>query len=139
MAILLLNGFGAIFFARAAFNVLAIGPQEKWIVNNHSVASSRSPRYLACCLNLSIEALMARKCTLTGKRPNVANNVSHSNRKSKRRQLPNLQLRKIWWEEGSCYVRLKISTRAMRTIDKKGLGPFAMEMGLDLSKYLIAA
>ena len=49
---------------------------------------------------------MARKCTLTGKRPNVANNVSHSHRKSKRRQLPNLQFRRLWWEEGSTYVRI---------------------------------
>ena len=80
---------------------------------------------------------MARKCMLTGKRPNVANRVSHSHRKTKRRQLPNLQLRRVWWEEGNCYVRLKISTRAMRTIDKKGLGPFAAEMGIDLSKYRV--
>jgi large subunit ribosomal protein L28 len=82
---------------------------------------------------------MARKCTLTGKRPNVANKISHSHRKSKRRQLPNLQYRKLWWEEGSSYVRIKISTRAIRTIDKKGLGPFASEMGVDLSKYLVEA
>ena len=82
---------------------------------------------------------MARKCTLTGKRPNAANNVSHSHRKTKRRQLPNLQMRKIWWEEGGCYVRMKISTRAMRTIDKRGLGPFAADQGIDLTKYVIEA
>lgn len=82
---------------------------------------------------------MARKCTLTGKRPNVANNVSHSHRKSKRRQLPNLQFRRLWWEEGNTYVRIKISTRAMRTIDKKGLGPFATQMGIDLSKFAVEA
>ena len=75
---------------------------------------------------------MARVCMLTGKRPNVGNKVSHSNRKSKKRQLPNLQTRKIWWEEGSCFVTLRLSTRALRTLRNKTLGEFARDMGLDL-------
>jgi large subunit ribosomal protein L28 len=78
---------------------------------------------------------MARKCIFTGKRPNVAHKVSHSNRKAKKRQLPNLQARRIWWDEGERWVNLRLSTRAMRTIDKKGLGAFAAEAGVDLSKY----
>ena len=44
---------------------------------------------------------MARKCDLTGKRPNVANKVSHSNIKTKKRQLPNIQKRKLWYAEES--------------------------------------
>jgi len=78
---------------------------------------------------------MARKCILTGKRPNVANKVSHSNIKTKKRQLPNLQSKRLWLEEEQRWVRLKISTRALRTINKKGLGRYAAEVGLDLSKY----
>lgn len=78
---------------------------------------------------------MARRCVFTGKRPNVANKVSHSNRKSKKRQLPNLQTRNLWWEEGGRFVRIRLSTRALRTVDKKGLGTFAAEQGIDLSKY----
>ena len=78
---------------------------------------------------------MARKCILTGKRPNVANKVSHSNIKTKKRQLPNLQRKRIWWAEGERFVTLRISTRAMRTIDKKGLAAFAAEQGLDLSRF----
>lgn len=78
---------------------------------------------------------MARKCAFTGKRPNVANKVSHSNRKSKKRQLPNLQSRRLWWEEGQRFVRVRLSTRAMRTIDRKGLQVYANECGLDLSGY----
>ncbi|MFT4622812.1 MAG: large subunit ribosomal protein L28 [Myxococcota bacterium] len=78
---------------------------------------------------------MARKCTFTGKRPNVANKVSHSNRKSKKRQLPNIQAKRLWWEEGGRFVRIRLSTRAMRTIDKKGLDVFARETGVDLSAY----
>ena len=80
---------------------------------------------------------MARKCTFTGKRPNVANKVSHSNRKSKKRQLPNLQTRRLWWAEGGRWVRVKLSTRAMRTIDKKGLHNFANQCGVDLEKYAL--
>ena len=78
---------------------------------------------------------MARKCMLTGKRPNVGKKVSHSNRKSKKRQYPNLQFKRVWWEQGERYVRLRVSTRALRTIDKKGLQAFADEAGVDLSKY----
>lgn len=78
---------------------------------------------------------MARKCAFTGKRPNVANKVSHSNRKSKKRQLPNLQARRLWWAEGNRFVRMRLSTRAMRTIDRKGLQAYADESGVDLSRY----
>lgn len=78
---------------------------------------------------------MARKCLLTGSRPNVANRVSHSNIKTKSRQLPNVQKRRFWWAEGNRWVVLKVSTRAMRTIDKRGLQVFADAVGVDLSKY----
>lgn len=78
---------------------------------------------------------MARKCMLTGKRPNVANKVSHSNIKTKKRQLPNVQKRRFWWPEGDRFVTLKISTRAMRTISKKGLQTFADECGVDLARH----
>jgi large subunit ribosomal protein L28 len=73
---------------------------------------------------------MARRCDLTGKRPNVGNKVSHSNIKTKKRQLPNLQMRKIWWEEENRFVTLKISTRALRTLRKKTLGQFLADEGL---------
>ena len=77
---------------------------------------------------------MARKCQLTGKRPNVANKVSHSNIKTKKRQLPNLQKQRLWYAEENRFVTLKVSTRALRTLRKKGLQEFAQEAGLDLSK-----
>ena len=78
---------------------------------------------------------MARRCVLTGKRPNVANKVSHSNIKSKKRQIPNLQVKRLWWVEGDRYVQLKLSTAALRTVSKKGLQVFAEECGVDLNKY----
>ena len=78
---------------------------------------------------------MARKCTFTGKRPNTAYQISHSHRKSKKRQLPNLQARRIWWAEGDRFVKIRLSTRALRTIDRKGLQAYADECGIDLGKY----
>ena len=76
---------------------------------------------------------MARRCDLTGKRPNVANKVSHSNIKTKKRQFPNLQIKKVWFEEEGRFVRLKLSTRALRTLRNKTLGQFLREEGLTLA------
>lgn len=78
---------------------------------------------------------MARRCVLTGKRPNVAHKVSHSNIKTKKRQLPNLQSKRLWWVEGERFVRLRLSTAALRTLNKKGLQTYADELGIDLSQY----
>ena len=78
---------------------------------------------------------MSRTCKFTGKRPNTANKVSHSNIKTKKRQLPNLQKKRIWYAEENRFVTLRLSTRALRTLRKKGLATFAREAGLDLSKY----
>lgn len=75
---------------------------------------------------------MARICDLTGKRPNVAHKVSHSNIKTKKRQLPNLQVKRIWWEEEQKFVTLKLSTRAMRTLSRKTLGQMLRDQGLEL-------
>jgi large subunit ribosomal protein L28 len=75
---------------------------------------------------------MSRICDLTGKRPNVANKVSHSNIKTKKRQLPNLQVKRIWWEEEKKFVTLKLSTRALRTLSKKTLGQMLRDQGLEL-------
>ena len=76
---------------------------------------------------------MSRVCVLSGKRPNVANRVSHSNIKTKKRQYPNLQTRRVWFAEENRWVKLKLSTRALRTLNKKGLAADAAEAGLDLS------
>ncbi|MCK6521406.1 50S ribosomal protein L28 [Myxococcota bacterium] len=78
---------------------------------------------------------MARRCSLTGKRPNIAHKVSHSNIKTKKRQLPNIQKRSLWLEEEQRFVTLRLSTRAIRTLRKKSLAEFAKENGVDLSKF----
>ena len=67
---------------------------------------------------------MARKCDLTGKRPLSGNRVSHANNKTRHRQLPNLQKKRIWDPEKQQWVTLKISTRALRTLSKRSLADF---------------
>ncbi len=64
---------------------------------------------------------MARVCQVTGKGPMVGNNVSHANNKTKRRFMPNLQYRRFWVESETRWVRLRISTSALRLIDKVGI------------------
>jgi len=64
---------------------------------------------------------MARVCQVTGKKTTTGNNVSHANNKTKRRFLPNLQYRKFWSELKGCWIRLRVSAAAIRTIDKKGI------------------
>jgi large subunit ribosomal protein L28 len=64
---------------------------------------------------------MSRVCQVTGKRPTVGNNVSHANNKTRRRFLPNLHTQRFWLESEKRYVKLKVSTKGMRVIDKKGI------------------
>lgn len=75
---------------------------------------------------------MARKCALSGKGVQVGNRVSHSNIKSKHRFLPNLQKKKFWSEEKKSFVTLRVSTAAIRTIDKVGLDKYARTQGIKL-------
>ncbi|MBK8610612.1 MAG: 50S ribosomal protein L28 [Chitinophagaceae bacterium] len=64
---------------------------------------------------------MARVCQVTGKKPITGNKVSHSNIKTKRRFLPNLQKKRYFLAEEDKWVTLKVSTEAIRTINKNGL------------------
>ena len=64
---------------------------------------------------------MSRVCEVTGKRPMAGNNVSHANNKTKRRFMPNLQSRRFWIESESRWVRLRVSKKGLRIIDKDGI------------------
>ncbi len=64
---------------------------------------------------------MSRVCQVTGKKPMSGNNVSHANNKSKRRFLPNLHERRFWVESENRWVKLRLSTKGLRTIDKLGI------------------
>ncbi|MGH8119017.1 MAG: 50S ribosomal protein L28 [Gammaproteobacteria bacterium] len=64
---------------------------------------------------------MSRICQITGKRPQMGNNVSHANNKTRRRFLPNLHHRKFWVESENRWVKLRISHEGLRLIDKHGI------------------
>lgn len=64
---------------------------------------------------------MSRVCQVTGKGPISGNNVSHSNAKTRRRFLPNIHHHRFWVESENRWVRLRISTKGLRIIDKKGI------------------
>ena len=64
---------------------------------------------------------MSKICPLTGKRPIAGNHISHSNRKTKRRFVPNIQKKKVFVPELGDFVTLKVSTKALRTMNKLGV------------------
>ena len=64
---------------------------------------------------------MARVCQVTGKRPITGNNVSHAHNKTRRRFLPNVHSHKFWLESEQRFVKLKVSAKGMRVIDKHGI------------------
>lgn len=75
---------------------------------------------------------MSRKCTISGKKPMAGNNVSHAHNKTRRWQRPNVQTKRLFVPELNRFVRLKLSTRALRTISKIGLLPYLRKEGLQL-------
>ena len=64
---------------------------------------------------------MSRVCQITGKRPMAGNNVSHANNKTRRRFLPNLHTQRFWVASENRWVRLRVSTKGLRIIDKVGI------------------
>jgi large subunit ribosomal protein L28 len=70
---------------------------------------------------------MARVCQITGKRPQTGNNVSHANNKTKRKFYPNLQTKKFFIPEEDKWVTLKVSTKAIKTINLRGISAVLKE------------
>jgi len=71
---------------------------------------------------------MTQVCQVTGKRPMSGNNVSHAMNKTRRRFLPNLHKHRFWVESEQRYVKLRVSTKGMRIIDKKGIDTVLQDM-----------
>ena len=71
---------------------------------------------------------MARVCQVTGKRPMSGHNVSHANNKTKRRFLPDLHFHRFWVEAEDRFVTLRVTTKGLRTIDKKGIDAILVEL-----------
>lgn len=71
---------------------------------------------------------MSRICQVTGKAVQTGNNVSHANNRTRRRWLPNLHERRIWVASENRWVRLRVSSKGLRIIDKKGIDPVLAEL-----------
>ena len=71
---------------------------------------------------------MSRVCQITGKRPMTGNTVSHANNRRRRRFLPNLHVQRFWLESERRFVSLRVSTRGLRTIEKKGIETVVREL-----------
>lgn len=78
---------------------------------------------------------MSRRCQLTGKKANNAFAISHSHRRTKKLQEANLQWKRVWWSQGDRWVKLLLSTKAIKTLEKKGLEAMAKEVGLNLNRH----
>ena len=79
---------------------------------------------------------MSGKCSITGKKPMFGNNVSHSQKKTKRQWKPNIQQKRIYVPELDRWVRVRLSTRALRSIDKVGLLAYLNKKGLTLNDVI---
>jgi large subunit ribosomal protein L28 len=75
---------------------------------------------------------MAKVCQLTGKKTVVGNNVSHANNKTKRKFYPNLHNKRLFLEEEGIWVNMKVSTHALRIINKLGLSQALKKKGLEI-------
>lgn len=81
-----------------------------------------------------------RKCDITGTRKNtLCNQISKSHRVTHTIQEVNLQTRKLWWEEGNKFVKLRVTARTLKTIKKKGLDTLAKEYGINLNRFSISS
>ena len=78
---------------------------------------------------------MSRVCELTGAKANNGMAVSHSHIRTKKLQQVNLQKRRIWWPEGKKWINIRISTKALKSIQKVGLDKFAKINKVDLNKF----
>lgn len=91
-------------------------------------------------LSRSSLVMRERKCDLSGTRKNSkCMNVSKSNAHTHTIQNVNLQSRKLWWEEGNKFVKLRVSTRTIKTIKKNGLHATAKKFGINLNKFAISS
>lgn len=75
---------------------------------------------------------MSKKCNITGKKPSYGNNVPFSHKKTRRRWAPNVHDKRIWVPELNRFVKIRLSTRALRSIDRVGLLPYLRKHDLKL-------
>jgi large subunit ribosomal protein L28 len=108
------------------------GPDSALICGSLRLSGESSIRWAESALAKSgskyHEVRMAKVCQVTGKRAQSGNNVSHANNKTRRRWLPNLHERRFWVPSEKRWIKLKVSTNALRTIDKNGIETVLAEL-----------
>ena len=77
---------------------------------------------------------MSNICQVTGRRPSFGKQISHSHRRSNRRWLPNIQKKRYWLESEKRWISLTLSTKGMKTIDKRGIESVVAQMRRDGQK-----
>merc|ERR1712193_115588 len=97
--------------------------------NTHNIKNKIFPKS-----ELNVHVAGGRRDILTGQRRNKAQNVSFSNKKSRKWQQINAQNKKFFWGEGQRFVKLRVSARTIRTIKKRGLSALAQVAGINLWK-----
>ncbi|EKX46988.1 hypothetical protein GUITHDRAFT_94185 [Guillardia theta CCMP2712] len=90
---------------------------------------------MSCTTERSKQMPCRKECMLLGKRANNKMTVSFSHRRHHKLQNVNLQWKRIWWEEGNSFVRLRVSTKAIKTLKTKPIQELAARVGLNLNDY----
>jgi large subunit ribosomal protein L28 len=98
------------------------------LFQSNTCFTEKSPIFAVLFRKLIKNIIMAKVCDITGKRVRVGNNVSHANNKTKRTFSPNLQKKKFYIPEDGVWIELKVSTRALKTIDKYGISEVFRKM-----------
>ncbi|XP_008224150.1 PREDICTED: 50S ribosomal protein L28, chloroplastic [Prunus mume] len=97
--------------------------------------SSQLPKSISTSSPPTLQPIVARRiCPFTGKKSNRANKISFSAHKTKKLQFVNLQYKRVWWEAGKRFLKLRLSTKALKTIEKNGIDAVAKKAGIDLRK-----
>ncbi|CAL8990072.1 unnamed protein product [Prunus brigantina] len=95
--------------------------------------SSQLPKSISISSPPALQPIVARRiCPFTGKKSNRANKISFSAHKTKKLQFVNLQYKRVWWEAGKRFLKLRLSTKALKTIEKNGIDAVAKKAGIDL-------
>jgi len=119
--------------------MLSITPVRNVAHSSQTLSPRSLPKLLQATGRLGSLVMRERKCDLSGTRKNSkAMNVSKSNAHTHRTQEVNLQTRKLWWEEGNKFVRIRVSTRTLKTIKKNGLQATAKKFGVNLDNFSLS-
>jgi len=103
-------------------------PEPGFQLSFRALFASPAAQVIECRTLFCKVTHMSRVCQVTGKRPKVGNTVSHANNRKRRRFLPNLHTQRFWLESERRFVTLRVSTRGLRTIEKRGVDVVVAEL-----------